>query len=123
MAGLVSMARSPEALKKDSAYGTIMPMAEKSDQPIYPWGLCLTLGDEELEKLDLDCDCDVGDDLSFVIRCEVTSVSQNKSNDGPRSRLELQIVAMKVFGAVPDDMQPDNDADDAKKISRYKGSK
>lgn len=119
MAGLISMARSPEALKKDSAYGTIIARKEP-DQPVYPWGLCLTLSDEELEKLDLDADCDVGDEITFVIRCEVTSVSQNKSTEGPKSRLELQVVAMKPAD-VPSDMLPDNDEDD-RRVSRYKGS-
>ena len=122
MAGLVSMARSSEALKQDRAYGTIMPIADTTEQPVYPYGLCISLSDEELEKLKLDCDCDVGEEITFVIRCEVTSVSQSKAPEGSRSRLELQIVAMKPSD-VPDDMRPDNDEDD-KKSSRYgKGSK
>lgn len=119
MAGMVSMARSAEALKKDSAYGTIAPMAETPDQPVYPWGLCITLGDEELEKLGIDCDCEYGDEISFVIRCEVTSSTTAKNG----SRLELQIVAMKAAD-VPTNMRPDGDEDDGRKESRYsKGSR
>ena len=122
MAGLVSMARSPEALKKDASYGTSMPMADTADQPVYPWGLCITLCDKELEKLKLDCDCEVGDEITFVVRGEVTSVSQNKSTEGPKSRLELQIVAMKVAGGNEGSGQymPDGDLDD-RKSKRYSG--
>lgn len=119
MAALVNMARSPEALKKDSSYGTIIAQKEP-DQPVYPWGLSISLGDEELDKLDLDCDCEIGEEITFVVRCEVTSVSQNKSDDGPKSRLELQIVAMRPLDP-PADMMPDNDEDD-RKSTRYKGA-
>lgn len=112
MAGMVSMARSPEALKKDSSYGTAVPMADTPDQPVYPYGLCLSLGDEELEKLGLGSDCEVGDEISFVARAEVTSESEHKTPDGSRCRIELQIVAMKVAG-------PDMEEG---KSRRYKGS-
>ena len=56
--GMVDMARSPEELKKDSAaYGIPQVAPRLSDEPIYPYGLCISLCDDELEKLDLDCDC------------------------------------------------------------------
>ena len=120
MAGLVSMARAPEALEKDSAYGTIMPMADKPGQPVYPWGLCITLSDEEMKKLGIDDDCDVDDEFTFTVRAEVTSVSENKTTDGSKCRLELQIVAMKVIGGGGPD--GDNDEDDRKE-TRYKKSR
>jgi hypothetical protein len=117
MAGMISLARSPEDLKKDSSYGTVMPMKEP-DQPVYPYGMCFCLDDETIQKISLDCDCEVGDEITMVVRFEVTSVSQNKSMNGPKNRLELQAIAVKV--ADEPGMMADSDE---RKSSRYgKGS-
>lgn len=58
----------------------------------YPYGLTLTLGEDELEKLGLDQDCDVGDMIDVRAFAEVTSISKNKDC----CRVELQIVRMAV---------------------------
>lgn len=61
--------------------------------PTYPYGLCISLCDNELEKLNLDDqDVSVGDMLHLHCLAEVTSVSKNDSmNFGPSCRIELQI--------------------------------
>lgn len=66
------------------------------DQPVYPWGLSISLCDAELEKLGLDAECDVGDLLDARCMMRVTSVSQNETTDGKRCRIELQIIMMGV---------------------------
>lgn len=82
---MVDMKRSP---KKDDD-----GMYPCSPSP-YPWGLSLSLGNEELEKLHLDPkDCEVGDMLHMHCMVKVTSVSCNDSegSDGPCHRVEMQI--------------------------------
>lgn len=60
--------------------------------PAYPYGLCISLCDDELEKLGLDDNVNVGDMLHMHCLAEVTSVSKrDDSNNGPSCRIELQI--------------------------------
>ena len=58
----------------------------------FPYGLRLCFCDEELTKLGLDADCDVGD--YFDIRAFATVLSVHKE-DGSR-RVEVQIEKMAV---------------------------
>lgn len=83
---LKDMAKTEEERKKD------MPMmAALTDQSIYPYGLCISLDDETLEKLGLDDDCEPGDHINLSALAKVTSVSKNDTADGQRCRVELQI--------------------------------
>lgn len=61
--------------------------------PKYPYGLCISLCEDELEKLDLDTeDVSVGDMIHLFCLAKVTSVSKTDSeNSGPCCRIELQI--------------------------------
>lgn len=60
--------------------------------PKYPYGLSISLCDDELEKLNLDTDdVSVGDMLHMHCLAEVTSVSKRDDGDGPCCRIELQI--------------------------------
>lgn len=61
------------------------------EQPIYPYGLSISLGDDEITKLDLNTDCEVGDMLHMHCLAAVTSVSKNQTTSGTRTRIELQI--------------------------------
>lgn len=63
-------------------------------QSQYPYGLCICLTDAEIEKLDLDDDCDVGDMISFEAIAKVTAVSKRDTG----TRIELQIIAMANDG-------------------------
>jgi hypothetical protein len=71
-----------------------IPMPEK---PRYPFGLCLSLDDGSLEKLDLDCDCDEGDEIYFMAKAKVTRATHVSDTQGDTSRVELQIVKMRVM--------------------------
>ena len=59
-----------------------IPMATKPD---YPYGLKICLTHQELEKLDLDADCNVGDMIDMRCFGEVTSISK----DGDNCRIEI----------------------------------
>lgn len=86
---MVDMRKTPQDTKDSAAM--IAP-----DANIYPYGLCLSLGNEELEKLGLDCDCEVGDMIHLFCLASVTSVSQNATENGENKRVELQIKFMSV---------------------------
>lgn len=69
-----------------------MPMPIPFDKPRFPCGLRICLTDAELKKLELDPDCEVGDEVEFEVRACVTSVHKE---DGC-CRVELQIEKMSV---------------------------
>lgn len=86
---MVSLAQSREKVKED------MPaiVAEKAEGPIYPWGVCLRLEKEQLEKLKLKAN--VGDTVHIFALGKVTSVSARASEGGEDySSVEIQITDM-----------------------------
>lgn len=87
---LVSMEHDDEA-KLDAPMP--YPMADKPD---YPYGLRICLCDEQIEKLKLETDCDVGDTIEMRIVSRVTSVTKTDGPDGPCCRVELQIEQIAV---------------------------
>jgi hypothetical protein len=94
---MVDMARSPSEIKKDIE-SCPSPM---SDAPVYPYGLCLSLDEDILDKLEIDGDCEVGDMIHLVAMAKVTSCSESEretaGGEKKRScRIELQIVTMGV---------------------------
>jgi hypothetical protein len=83
---MVDMAKSP-AEQAESC----MP-CDPATQPIYPYGLCLSLGQDELDKLGLEDEgVEVGDMLHLFALCKVTSISKNDTASGKTTRIELQI--------------------------------
>lgn len=91
---LVDMAITPKEREKDSPMA--YPSTIESYQPTYPWGLSISLGDDQLEKLGLEADCEVGDLLDMRAMARVTSVSQNETTGGKCCRVELQIIMLGV---------------------------
>lgn len=61
--------------------------------PRYPYGLCLSLCDDELEKLNLE-DLERDDFVHLHCMGKVTSVSTNSTQDGDHKRVEIQIIAI-----------------------------
>lgn len=70
--------------------------------PIYPYGLCLSFTQEELEKLDLCDDCEPGDMIQLSCLAKVTSMSKNDTTDGVRKRVEMQITHIAAEGEEPE---------------------
>lgn len=64
--------------------------------PKYPYGLCISLCEKELEKLNLDGSCDVGDMLHMHCLAKVTSVSSRDDDNGSSCRIELQITHIEA---------------------------
>jgi hypothetical protein len=72
-----------------------MPLA-MSERQTYPYGLRISLTHNELEKLGLAADCDVGDMIDMRCFGTVTSVSLNDDGGGKSCRVEIQIEKMAV---------------------------
>lgn len=88
----VDMAKDAAEMKEDAA-----PFSEQAQQ-IYPYGLAISLSQDELEKLDMEDDCDVGDMVRFEAIAKVTCVTKNDTTEGPKMRVELQIVGIALDG-------------------------
>lgn len=93
--GLVSM-----ELDDEDQMDMAIPIGDKVVQPRFPWGLRISLSEDELEKLGLDYkDAGVGDYLEFKARACVTSASEMKQEGGKTCcRVELQIEEMSSDG-------------------------
>lgn len=90
---MVDMRRTP-AEKAEKAAELECPPEPMA--PDYPFGLQLTLGDEEFEKLDLDDECEVGDMIHLFAMATVTGVSMTDGPNGRRCRVELQITHLEI---------------------------
>lgn len=94
MPELVNMKRSAEDLKKEAEGATALA----SDAPEYPWGLRLSLRDEDLTKLGIKDLPTVGGTLMLMARVEVVDVSQYRSTaaDGDTRNVGLQITDLAL---------------------------
>lgn len=91
---MVNMARTPEEKAEQMHRDSFpTPVSEMQD---YPYGLCVTLTEEDLEKLDLDDDCEIGDMIDLRAFARVTSVNKNQVGGKDRCRVELQIEELSV---------------------------
>jgi hypothetical protein len=94
---MIDMAKDMSEVKKETAQMTApMPADAKPSVAVYPYGLCISLEDEQLEKLGLDGELpSVGDMLHIAGMAKVTSASENERemSDGTKQkcrRIELQ---------------------------------
>ncbi len=72
-----------------------MPGAIESDEPRYPYGLCISLGKEELEKLGITALPKVGGEMMITAKAVVKSTSAyDTQGEGTDMRVELQITDM-----------------------------
>ena len=81
---MVSLERTPEE-KAEERLASIVP-TPISEMPDVPYGLCISLTEVELAKLDIDTECDVGDMVHLFCMARVTSVSKTDTGSGCRCR-------------------------------------
>lgn len=62
-----------------------------ADEPYYPYGLRITLTEEELDKLDLDSDCEVGDMIHIHCLAKVCGINTNSTVVSSSKTIQLQI--------------------------------
>lgn len=102
-AKMISMARTPaEAKKEVEKYDMPATASPVASVPTYPYGLCISLDEETLEKLGMDGELPaVGEVMQFTAMAKVTSASQSEHERSGGSkeqccRIELQITDMGV---------------------------
>lgn len=89
---MVNMARTPMEMEENAAPASLR-------ENIYPYNLCISLTQEELDKLGLNCDdaaCEVGNYVHLHALAEVVSKSKNDTGEGPRHSLNLQITHLEI---------------------------
>ena len=87
---MVSMKRTKEDKRADKLEHAPMEAME----PDYPYGLCIHMDGDEMEKLDIEAMPKVGDEMILVCRCKVTRTAMNASEytSGDETRsIDLQI--------------------------------
>lgn len=74
----------------------------------YPYGLCVSLCKDELEKLEIDFDsCCIGDFLHLHSLAKITSKSNNETEEGDNPRLELVLAFLEVEDEGREDAEAD----------------
>jgi hypothetical protein len=100
---LVSMKLPPrDKTSEEKMYPT---MADSGDGPKYPWGLCITLEKEQLDKLGLSENPKTDTVFTITAKAEVTSVSANQTQEGERRSITLQITDLAL--------SPSSDSDES----------
>lgn len=126
---MIDMAKSPEVIAGELDAGK-QAGVEKPTVPQYPWGLAISLRDEDLEKLGFDGDLpDVGDIFEFYATAKVTGASMTEKIDPSSGQatkcccVELQIVGMLPHGVEPQDVdrQEEEEARSERRIRFYGG--
>lgn len=87
------------------------------EAPDYPPGLSICLTQDELEKLDLEDDCEVGDMIHMHCIARVTSVSKKEVNGENDCRIELQITHIS---AEDEDDENDEAEEDMRPLRPYR---
>ncbi|CAB4144376.1 hypothetical protein UFOVP456_37 [uncultured Caudovirales phage] len=73
------------------------PGMVEADEPSYPYGLCLHLGKDELEKLGITALPDVGAKMEIMAKGYVKSTSAYETQgDGKSQSVEIQITDLEV---------------------------
>lgn len=86
---MVDLRRTPEEKSELASIESYSP-------PDYPYGLCLSLDKDTLEKLEVDFDgVEIGETYHLFVMAKVTAKSRNESVSGePRECIELQVTHM-----------------------------
>lgn len=92
---MVDMAITPEEQDEDASPlkpAIVAGNAAVAKAPIYPYGLCISLCDRELDKANLDPkDLKVGDTIHLFAFAKITSISSSDRPEGTTNRVEMQI--------------------------------
>lgn len=85
---LVSMKLDPKEQKQEA------DLSYKA--PSFPYGLCIELNDDSLDKLGIDKLPDVDDTMIMTARVTVSNTGANATADGESKRMSLQITEMSL---------------------------
>ena len=83
---LIDLKKDPQPIDSNEMY----------DEPMYSYGLCISLGKEELEKLGIEKLPEAGSEMMIKAIAYVKTVRESKEKDGVEQNVELQICAMGI---------------------------
>ncbi len=109
----VDMAKKPIELAEEANQGM---SAAEAPQNLYPYGLCICLTQDELDKLDLEGDVEAGDTVHLHALAKVTSVNKRDTTSGLETRVELQITHL----AAEDEDEENEEAESQSRKLSYK---
>lgn len=98
MPKMASLKRTESDKRKDMGE----PASIESIAPDYPWGTCLHLDRDEMEKIGIAKLPDVGTEYTIVAKVKVTSVRQSAAESAPgrdpdeSMSMDLQITDMGI---------------------------
>lgn len=88
---MINMKREPEREE--------MPGEIEGDEPQYPYGLCISLEQDDLEKLGITALPKVGVEMTVTARAYVKSTSAyDTQGEGKRMSVSLQITDLELGG-------------------------
>lgn len=97
----------PKEKSKDPGRGVAVPSGQL-EEPRYPWGLRMTLENEQLQKLPALDELTAGDEVTLCVRCRVKSVRSSEQDKGDESRsMELEV---RKIGVEEGDMEAEKAA-------------
>ena len=83
---LIDLKKDPQPIDSKEMY----------DEPMYRYGLCISLGKEELEKLGIEKLPQAGSEMMLTAKAYVKTVRESQEKDGVEQNVELQICAMAI---------------------------
>ena len=83
---LIDLKKDPQPIDSNEMY----------DEPMYSYGLCISLGKEELEKLGIEKLPEAGSEMMLKAQAYVKTVRESQEKDGVEQNVELQICAMGI---------------------------
>lgn len=105
---MIDMAKSPEEVKKD--VGQEAAPGWPLTTQVYPYGLCIRLEDDTLEKLGLGNEMpSVGDMIHLCAMAKVTSVSENEMEDGNGGKKSRRCIELQITHLATESEDDEND--------------
>ena len=83
---LIDLKKDPQPVDSNEMY----------NEPMYSYGLCISLGKEELEKLGIEKLPEAGSEMMLMAKAYVKTVRESQEKDGVEQNVELQICAMAI---------------------------
>ena len=83
---LIDLKKDPQPIDSKEMY----------DEPMYSYGLCISLGKEELEKLGIEQLPQAGSEMMLKAKAYVKTVRESQEKDGVEQNVELQLSLIHI---------------------------
>ena len=86
---LIDLKKDPQPIDSEEMY----------DEPMYSYGLCISLGREELEKLGIEKLPEAGSEMMIKGLAYVKTVRESKEKEKKKNKTKQEEFANKLYGA------------------------